>query len=195
MDCDDSTNHGVAPVLPIPKKCLVCCLHLAQEGARGLTSRTSVAHTEVGRSELASVRRHRSHLERSSRHDMTWIGLRPLLYVYHPRPVASRSGVPGHGRSPGPSRRCAALRSISAASLPPSRRTPEVAHRQARRGRRFAQHRDVTDLSKARWWGPRDSFRDRRERRATRDLPSPPINLPGQTAGQAVLSTASSGRR
>jgi hypothetical protein len=45
---------------------------------------------------------------------MTRIGLRRLLYVCHPRPVASRSGVPGHGRSPDPGRRCAVLRSVSA---------------------------------------------------------------------------------
>jgi hypothetical protein len=54
----------------------------------------------------ASVRRHRSHLERSSRHGMTRIGLRPLIYAYHLRPVVSRSGVPAHDRSPDPGRRC-----------------------------------------------------------------------------------------
>ena len=65
----------------------------------------------------ASVRRHRSHLERSSRHCMTRIGLRPLLYVCHHRPVNAypisldishpewdRPGRPGTRRGPAPAR-------------------------------------------------------------------------------------------
>jgi hypothetical protein len=41
----------------------------------------------------ASVRRHRSHLERSSRHGMARIGFRLLLYVCHPRPVNAYHGI------------------------------------------------------------------------------------------------------
>jgi hypothetical protein len=80
-------------------------------------SRAPVRQAEANRSEMAPARRHRSHLERSSRHGMTRIGLRPLLYICHHRPVNAypisldishpewdRPGRPGTRRGPAPAR-------------------------------------------------------------------------------------------